>query len=182
MSIELLQTDDVTHVWSVTYHNGDVDDITAAVCERVGGTVDFRDADGNFVGTLHTGVYRSIVRLDALVAYEESDEFEEGLADWEKDILAEDERARAAAEAISRADVTAVFTLTDGRTVKREFQLDNVDEPVMTTILADLDVNDVTQPEDVSLVFEPGERRAVRFRISGRGPVVGSAKPVAVEG
>lgn len=162
------------NTWSVTYHNGDVDDITAHAFSDLGNRAEWRDEQGELIAVVAANTYRSIIRLDALVLSD--DDFDECLADWEQELLAGDEQARKAAEGIARADITAVFTLTDGRTVKREFQLDNVDEPILTSILAELDITDVTKPEDVASVFAPGDRRAVRFRISGRGPVVGAVE------
>lgn len=110
-----------------------------------------------------------------------SREFEEGLADWEKDLLATDERARKAAEGIDTAVVTAVFTLTNGTTVTREFKLDSIDGPILSDLHADLDIEDVTKPGDVATVYASGERRSVVIHIRGRGfaPGCGPAEPVS---
>ncbi len=170
-----------TKTWVVTYHDGDYDEVNAHAYSNIDGRAEFRNADGDLIGYVGKGQFRSVFLADALESLDDcdDDDAEEGLTDWEKELLATDKRARKAAEGIDTAVVTAVFTLTNGTTVTREFKLDSIDGPIVADLHADLDIEDVTKPGDVATVYAAGERRTVNIHIRGRGfaPGCGPAGP-----
>ncbi|GIH07382.1 hypothetical protein Rhe02_54490 [Rhizocola hellebori] len=58
---------DMEYTWGVTYHSGDVDDIKAHAYSDLSGRAEFRDINGDLIAVIWPGVYRSIIRVDALV-------------------------------------------------------------------------------------------------------------------
>lgn len=98
----------------------------------------------------------------------ESDGFE-GLAEWEEELIA--------ARKITNVDVSVLYTLDDGSQQVRQFLLDTADGPIGSEFYADIDICDVTKDGDTALRYEPGERRAVSLKLSGRGPVRSEPDP-----
>ncbi len=97
---------ETTTTWRVTYHNGDVDDVTAHACERIGGTIDFRDSNGELQATVATSTYRSLIRLDALIRPEGGDE-KPVAADDTAYLLANDANADRLLGAVGRLEPAA---------------------------------------------------------------------------